>query len=90
MLKRMSIRKITVTTLVLFALLLIYFMPTSDKTDYTLSSNSEGMNLYTHGSHKIKAQLSLVVNKARGAKTELIEKEIGLLVEDKPLIWIND
>lgn len=39
MLKRMSIRKITVTTLVLFALLLIYFMPTSDKTDYTLSQD---------------------------------------------------
>ena len=68
----------------------IYDYETRKKTDYTLSSNSEGMNLYTHGSHKIKAQLSLVVNKARGAKTELIEKEIGLLVEDKPLIWIND
>ena len=68
----------------------IYDYETRNKTDYTLSSNSDGMNLYTHGSHKIKAQLSLVVNKARGAKTELIEKEIGLLVEDKPLIWIND
>lgn len=39
MLKKMSIRKITVTTLVLFALLLIYFMPTTDKTDYTLSQD---------------------------------------------------
>lgn len=40
MLRKMSIRKITVATLALFALALLYFIPDSEKLDYELSTNN--------------------------------------------------
>ena len=41
MLKRMSIRKISVATLALFSLLLLYLMPSNQELEYTLSDKVE-------------------------------------------------
>ena len=46
---------------------------------------------WTHGAHKITAQLSLLKSdNSRGSATELISREIAIKAEEKPLIWLDN
>lgn len=74
-----------------------------DVSSYTITENSKVYDKetgdiidtlgdkFSHGSHTIKAQLSLQTSLGkRGSSTNLITREIGLKTMNKPLIWVND
>lgn len=58
----------------------------------TFTSTGEKLNdSYCHGTHTIKAKLSLRNSAGkRGSSTDLITKEVAIYLEEKPLIWIGD
>lgn len=75
----------------------------AEPTRYTINENSIILNedgtstgqnlgeLFSHGSHIIKARISFKNSRGeRGNSTDFIQKEVAILRDSRPLIWLDE